>query len=412
MARRVAGEGSITRRKDGSYDVELSMGSREHRRRWRATVKDREDAIDRLELFRRQAGVAGPPDPDNQTVAQFLRWWLETELPARVADPTDRLVQTTVDGYRSKIERYLIPALGYHRLRKLGPQHVKGLMRSMALTTSRLGKPLSNRTIQYAVQVLSSALSSAVEYELVDRNVAKLVTAPGVERSKPPVLSADHAQALLRAVRRAGEDQRRSRLVDPVTVEALFLAPLSIGLRPGEALGLAWDALDLDDGVIVVRRNLVRHSGGWWLNDVKTHRQRTVPLPAPAVDALRAQRRRQLELRLAAGPDWQPELVRDGAGVDHGADLVFTQTTGRVIRDDWVTDQMTRLCEQAGIPRLTPHQFMRHGGATLMLAQGVKLEVIKEILGHSSVQVTEIYSHVLDEAKRDAADRMGAVFRL
>lgn len=61
---------------------------------------------------------------------------------------------------------------------------------------------------------------------------------------------------------------------------------------------------------------------------------------------------------------------------------------------------------------MTPHQFMRHGGATLMLALSVKLEVIKEVRGHSSVQVTEIYSHVLEDAKRDAAQRIGVVFRL
>jgi site-specific recombinase XerD len=84
---------------------------------------------------------------------------------------------------------------------------------------------------------------------------------------------------------------------------------------------------------------------------------------------------------------------------------------GRPIHRQWVSVELTRSCRRAGVARLTPHQYLRHGGATLLLALGVDLVTIRDVPGHYSIDMTEVYAHMLDDAMGDAADRMDAAFR-
>lgn len=66
------------------------------------------------------------------------------------------------------------------------------------------------------------------------------------------------------------------------------------------------------------------------------------------------------------------------------------------------------MCSAAGIGHWHPHEA-RHSAASVMLAQGVPLEVVSEVLGHSSISITkDVYGHLEERAKRDAAERMAA----
>lgn len=393
MTRR-KGEGSIFRRRDGRLVVELRSGGRKFGPLY---ARNDDDAIAKLEELRRRAGAGGPADPLNQTVGEYLRWWTSVELPARVLEET--IAATTVASYGGVVERHLVPHIGHVRLRQLGVPHVKGLMRALAAEKTRRGQALSPRTRQYAHSVLRAALSTARDAELVERNVAELVAAPTVARTRPPVLSPTSAGKLLDAV--AGD-----------RLEAFWLVPMTLGLRPGEARALEWDAIDLDGAVAVVRSNLVRVGGQVRHHDTKGHRERTLALPAFAVDVLRAHRTRQRTERLQSPPEqWLGAEVWDRTGrrrVD--VDLVFTDPRGRPLRSDWVEDELVRICRRAGVAPMTPHKFFRHGGATLMLAQGADVYTVKEILGHSSVTITEGYVQALAETKVAAAAGMDRMF--
>lgn len=395
MARRLPGEGSIFRRRDGRLVVELRVGG--GRKLGPLYARDHDDAIAKLEELRRRAGVQGPADPGNQTVGDYLRWWTSVELPARVLEET--IAATTVDSYTGVVHRHLIPHIGHIKLRQLGVQHVRTLMRTLAASKTRKGQPLSARTREYAHSVLRAALSTARDYELADRNVAEFVSPPSVARARPPVLSPAAAKKVVDAV----EGDR---------LEAFWLVPMTLGLRPGEARALEWNAIDLDAATVVVRSNLVRNGGKVRRHDTKSHRERVVSLPAFAVDELRAHRSRQRAERLEAAPEqWVGAEVWDRTGrrrVD--VDLVFTDVRGRPLRSDWVEDELARICKRAEVPVMTPHKFFRHGGATLMLAQGADVYTVKEILGHSSVTITEGYVQALEEAKRSAAAGMDRMF--
>jgi integrase len=56
-----------------------------------------------------------------------------------------------------------------------------------------------------------------------------------------------------------------------------------------------------------------------------------------------------------------------------------------------------------------PHE-LRHSAASLMLAQGVKLQVVSQVLGHASIRMTaDVYGHILDPDRQEAADAMGTL---
>jgi integrase len=120
-------------------------------------------------------------------------------------------------------------------------------------------------------------------------------------------------------------------------------------------------------------------------------------LPEVAVKALRAYRTRQLQDRLLAGSRWQ----ETGFG--------FTSTVGTPLDGRNVHDDFRAALKRAGLRAQRFHD-LRHGAASLLLAQGVSARGVMKVLGHSQIGTTmNLYAHVMPEMLRDAAMRMDAV---
>jgi integrase len=275
---------------------------------------------------------------------------------------------------------HIKPVLGHITLAKLRPTDVQRLI------NMKRAEGQSARSVQYIHAILRSALATAQRWEYVTRNVATLVDPITVKRAEVMPFTPEEASKLLVAA-------RGDRL------EALYTVAMAVGLRPGEALGLSWEDVDLDAGLLRVRHALRRQDGRLVLVEPKTQRsKRTIALPVVCVKTLREHRHRQLEERLAAGERWN----------DHG--LVFTTSIGTPLDERNVTRFFDRLQERAGVPR---HRFYdtRHTAASLLLGQGVSARVVMEVLGHASYQLTmDTYTHVMPILMRDAADAMDRAF--
>ena len=208
------------------------------------------------------------------------------------------------------------------------------------------------------------------------------VDPPKVSRKKVVATTPEKAGAILDAV--AGH-----------RLEGLVTIAMTVGLRQGEALGLHWDDVDLERGQLTVRHALQRIDGELQLVEPKSEQaKRTITLPEVASQGLRAHRARQNRERLKAGEKWQ----------DSG--LVFTTSVGTPMDGPRVTRTFQKLLKAAGLP---PHRFhdLRHDCATLLLAQGVPLRVVKEMLGHSQISLTaDTYAHVVPALQKEAASKM------
>jgi len=369
--RRGHNEGSIYKRKDGRWVAVLTVGGLK-RKSYYGRIRPEVQA----KLTAAAAGLSGgliPQTNERLTVGQFLTNWLSD-----TAQPSVR--PATFKGYDGKIRTHILPALGKARLVKLTPQNLEAFLNQKRMAG------LSPQTVQHLRAILRAALSDAVRWGLVPRNVAALVDGPRVPHRDVRPLTPNEAQSLLEAV-------RTHRL------GALFSVALAVGLRQGEALGLAWNDIDLDGGTLTVRKTLQRIDESFVLVEPKTVRsRRTIALPSVAVNVLRTHRARQMEERLMAGSLWED---------DWG--LVFTTATGRPLHGTNVTRTFQQLLAKAGLRRQRFHD-LRHSCASLLLAQGVHPRVVMETLGHSQIALTmNTYSHVLPPLQREAAVRMDEV---
>lgn len=272
-----------------------------------------------------------------------------------------------------------MPSLGHVPLAKLTPDQVQ------AMLNARSAAGLSPQTVRNLHAVLRRALNQAHRWGLVPRNVATLVDLPRSVCYEAPAITPEQARAILGAV----EGDR---------MEALVTLTLATGLRQGEALALRWSDVDLDAGSLTVRRALSRVGGEVRFDEPKTARsRRMVAIPASVVGVLRTHRKQQAQDQLWAGSRWQ----------EHG--LLFTSSIGTPMTGGDVTKRFQALLKAADQPRLRFHD-LRHGCASLLLAQGVHPRVVMEQLGHSTITLTmNVYSHVIPALQRDAAERMDAM---
>lgn len=369
--RRGNGEGTILKRSDGRWAAAIVLD--DGARKW-IYGKTRRAVADRLTKVQRDIAEGRSVINERLTVAEYLNWWLYEVAKQRTRPMTWR-------GYEHLVRLHILPTLGRIPLAKLSPQHVHSLIAHK----TREGH-LAPRTIQYMHSVLRAALNQAVRWRMVHYNAAAMVSAPRGTRLEPKVLTPVQARQLLDAA-------RGDRL------EALYSVALALGLRQGEALGLKWSDVDLDAGILRVRRaaQRIQHQGTQLVETKTVRSRRTLVMPPVVISALRSHRARQNLERLAAGERW----------IDN--DLVFPSITGSLSDGPNVTHRFRRLLKKAALPPMRFHD-LRHACASLLLVQGVHPRVVMETLGHSQISLTmNTYSHVLPALQREAADRMEAI---
>jgi integrase len=183
--RRARGEGSIFLRADGRFAASVSVGYR-HGKRVRKTFYGKTQAavLDQLTKARRELQVGLPVAPDKQTTGEFLTQWLEG-----TAKP--RLRPRTFADYKKVVNKHLIPAFDKVQLTRLGPEHVRELLRLKG------EEGFSARRIRVIRAVLHTAIDEAFKWGRLARNVVDLVKAPRAVRFQPTVLNEKQAQAFL-----------------------------------------------------------------------------------------------------------------------------------------------------------------------------------------------------------------------
>lgn len=380
--RRAAGEGNLYRRADGLWVGRLSLGydSNGRRRRKAAYGKTQREVREKLARLQAEIDAGIAVDGKAITVRDLLDDWLRHGREIKDWTPM------TARGYETIARSHLIPALGRHRLDRLTTRHVQRLLDELNASGRAPG------TIQNVRAALNSALELGVKWQLVSRNVAANAEVPRITRRSIEPLSLAEAHRFLEAV--------AEHRLGP-----LFTVATALGLRQSEALALRLGDIDLDESLLHVRRRTYRVDGQWHTGRTKTDRERTIPFPTEVEAALRRQRASVAEERLLSSAAWAD------ADLDPDERLVFPNTTGGPLYGPYVTRTMQALMRDAGIEPKRFHD-LRHTAATMMLAMGVRLEVIQEVLGHASFRTTrDIYAHILPELTRDASDKIGAFLR-
>ncbi len=375
-ARRGNGEARIIKRGD-SYWTQVMIAGRRHSVTGR-TVKEVQQKR-RAMLSGADKGIVIPSN--NHSLAQYAERWLEN---VAVHNPR----HNTYQSYSDHMRLYILPYIGNIRLHKLQPMHLSELYATL-LTQGRLidglpsGRKLAPKTVRNTHLTIHVALEQAMRWGLVTRNAASLVAPPRLVRKEIAVLSKDEVRRLL-----AGTSGTR--------LGTLLSVAINTGMRQSEILGLRWQDVDLDQGLLRIRQQYNRN--GTFVEPKSAKGIRNIDIPPSTLADLRDHKVRQLEERLVAGDAWR----------ENG--LVFTSYHGKplnhrnLVRDYW---NALRRC---GIDRLDFHA-LRHTHATHLLADGVPVLDVSERLGHSSATITmEVYGHVLPDAGRGITARLELLF--
>jgi len=359
--------GHIRKRGKNSWAlvVDAPRGDDGRRRQvWRSVKGNRRVAERELAKLLDEIQSGGWVEPSRITVAQYLEHWLEQIKPA--------VSRKTFERYAEIARRALVPGLGNQKLERLRPMAIQRFYTEALSSGRKDGKGgLSARTVLHYHRLLHKALADAVRWQMLARNPADAVTPPRVERGERPTLNLEEIGRLLAMA-------RGTRYYVPI------LLAVGCGLRRGEIFALEWEDVDLSAGLIRVRRSAEQTGETVAFKSPKSGRPRTIRISPSIAADLRAYRSEQGRIR----------------------GLLCCREGGQPLHPDSFSGDWRAIRDRAGVGHITFHD-LRHTYATLQLLAGTHPKVLSELLGHSTISITQdLYSHVTAPMQDGAADRM------
>ncbi|MGW3007479.1 tyrosine-type recombinase/integrase [Streptomyces sp. NPDC001219] len=392
------GASSIYLGKDGRWHGRVTVGVKDdgtpdRRHISRKTRAEATKAVRELERQRDSTGVrkAG----QTWTVTTWLTHWVENIAAPNVGE-------NTIDGYRVAVYHHLIPGLGAHRLEKLEPEHLERFYQKMRANGSAAG------TAHQAHRTVNTALNEAVRRRHLTTNPASIAKAPKLEEEEVEPYSLEEVQRLLAEATKVRNTAR-------------WVIALALGLRQGEVLGLKWEDVDFEVGVILVRRGRLRprykhgcgnrcgRKPGYCPQKINIRREtkdtktragkRPIGVPEELLKLLRQHKEKQERERTLARDLW----------VDKG--YVFTSPTGEPLNPNTDFHRWKDLLKAAQVRDGRLHDA-RHTAATVLLILGVPDAVVDRIMGWEpgkSARMRRRYQHLTGPVLQQTAAKVGGL---
>lgn len=312
-------------------------------------------------------------EPCRLKVGEWLDTW-QKEYLSNVKPLTERT-------YSEQIRRHIKPALGAAKLEDLDTHTIQLFYNSLT------ADGLSPKTVKNIHGILHTSLQQAIANGYIQRNPTEACRLPKVTR--PDIQPLEPAE-IARMLQEAENDAYCN----------LFIVAIFTGMRQGELLGLSWDAIDFDSGVITVKQQLQCKDGTYFLETPKNSKHRSI-LPASIVmDALRKEREKQSMNRTAAGTAWTNPW-----------NLVFTDALGKYLVRRTVVKHFKKLMARSKISTVTRFHDLRHSFAVTSLYAGDDIKTVQANLGHATAQFTlDVYGHVTQKMRQESANRMQAFY--
>ena len=372
--RRANGEGSIRKRKDGRWEGRYTAGRDPETGKpiyKNVLGKTQAEVKEKLKLAIEKNNTP-TVNADQYTVGQWLDTWMENYAKLQVR-------ASSYKTYQGFIDNHIKPAAGDTPLDKLTTMDLQKLYKHL-LDKGRVerkeskNKPkgLSVKTVRNINQMISSACNCAVEQRIVATNPTKGCALPKLEKKEMKILPLDFLDTFFEEAKNSG-------------VFELYYIDLSTGLRRGELLGLKWSDIDLNKGIICVRRQILRQNGTVVEAPLKTKNSyRNIAIGTDTVELLRQMKQQST------------------------SEYVFPSPTGGPISPDSVLHMLQRVLKRAGLEKI-PFHALRHTFSVLALQNGVDIKTLSSMLGHYSAGFTlDTYAHVTTAMQTKAANTVSS----
>jgi integrase len=351
------------------FVIDLPVGEdgkrRQHKRRGFPTMGSAEKA----ETEARKAYGEAAIGADGSVAAELAGWLSERELD---------IEETTLDNYRNIIRMYVIPHIGGRQLYNIDKRVIQDMYKTLLKEGGAKKNPLSATTVRTTHRVLQKAFKDlGINLENV--------------RQPRPVDREDHGR---KGVWSPIQSKTFLRFHKDARLYAAWGLAIVAGLRRGELAGLKWAKVDLELGIVYVHNQRTISGKKVIEKSPKGKSRRAVAIGPAMVKVLRAHKARQAQEKAEAGLLY------------HDYDYVFPREDGEPYYPRYFTDMWEKACVEAGVPEIVLHDA-RHTSATAGADAGVPEHVMQKRLGHADARTTrEVYTHVLPESERRAAELM------
>lgn len=363
MTRRAKGEGSIYQRHDHETCPPAIDGERPDHRcrgRWVATIsyptddakrdrkviygKTKTEVINKRKEAERKAPAKRVRIDKTHTVATWMDEWLENIA----SQPPKPLKPSTQRSHRSKIDQYIVPLIGMHRLDRLEAKHIRRMYTRMQQPCPQPrddgscrhspSHALSEATARQTHAILARALKVAVREKLIVEAETDNLDAPGTSTSIRDHITWAQAKLVLAA---ASTDPHASR----------WWGALQMALRQSEALGLPWGLVNFEENTITIARTL--QTDGTFGTPKSAAGNRTIEM----FPEFRAHLHAHYGAYLA-------QCHADGREPDP-LDLVWSQPSGRHIGHKTDSNRWHALLKRAGVPKVALHSARQTAASRL-----------------------------------------------
>ncbi len=354
------------------------------------------------------------------TLKDFTDTWFKEYVP-------QQLEKTTIAAYTELLEQKILPALGHLKLSKIQPMHLQSFYNNLLEDGIRKdGKKggYSPSTIKKCHAVLSSILTTAVHWQVIESNPCDRVSPPKQKTVTNDIkhFTLEQAETFLKALELPYtttykahdriDDTGKKYHVEaytetrsiPIQFKVFFNLALFGGLRRGELIALTWDDIDFDRKTVSVTKS-TGYTGKETITKAPKNKSsiREINLPGAVMDLVKKYKKEQQELRLSLGDQWQ------------GDDYIFIQWNGKQMNlstpyhafKDIINKYNATVVDPADQLPDIPLHGLRHTSATLLISENVDVRTVSARLGHAQTSTTmNIYAHSLKKLDEKAADTL------
>ena len=373
MAKRGQNEGSIRKRKDGTWEARVTIGISADGKQQRKSLygKTRQEVSAKMTdlLNNLQKGII--TNPTEMTLAEWLDFYM-LEYKKQYVKPT------TYNNYTVKVKNHIKPAIGHYKLKALRQDIIQKFVNSLS------DKGLAPSTVIDVFKLLSNALETAVDDGLIVRNVANRVKLPKTTKPQITVLTQEQQNAFV--------EQAKVTYMGVV-----YIFDLCTGMRLGELLGLKWQDIDFEQNQLHIKRIIRKvkdpdNPEEHWHLEFGTPKtptsERIIPLNETAIKVLADVWEQQEKNKEKANTAYEDN------------DLVFCTQLGRPLDPNNIRRTCYSICAKIGVSNIHPH-CLRHTFATRGAENNVDVRVMQKFLGHATIKETaDTYTHVLNDLKQ------------
>lgn len=295
------------------------------------------------------------------------------------------LAPSTYKRYIRMLETRILPYFGHFYVNKIKPTDIMlfydqlsrdtQLVRKKGNNGAKTIKPLSSKTILEHHRLLRAMLHRAVYWQMIVSNPAERVQPPKTMKPKRKYYDDDQSKILLSNLMQLGENQ--------IKYKVAIILTIFTGFRLGELMGLEWDDINFNDGIVSVNRSSQYLSDkGVFTKTPKTESSiRDVAIPEFVISLLEEYKLWYQEQKSLYGDLWT------------NSNRLFVQADGKPMHPSTISKWFVKYVGQIGLPVINFHG-LRHTNATLLIAQNIDVAVVAARLGHAQITTTyNFYVH-------------------